>query len=615
MLNNKKGFSLSVLIIAIAVIIIITTTAVVSIKNVGKNKEISKFMNDLEEVRQYVVEYYAENNSLPVILENGEAKSAEAELLQVLTDASALSQLGEEDLGDYYYVDITQLGKIHLDDEARGYIVNDGTLNIYVTKPCEYEDVNYYTLTPYLLGENILQNEVTPFQINIMGNPVTWVEEAEILVSLPEVKIGESDGWNFKWLKGSYTATDFKEYEGNGSKVNYFNYGEVIEFTENGIYTIYVESPEKLAIVRKVVVSKIDDIPPTINYEDGKIIIDDAETGVSKIRCKIEENSNFQIDEETKNEYPEYYTMDEEAFGDEKEDLLNKYLWGDENIKGDTVEEYLKKYEWFYTEFSRYNSVLLDLESSNDEKINAMAAIESLNEEYPQFAYQGRRYSDAERNIVLYVEDMVGNQAIYSAVNREELINMQYVSSDALTLMDSKVSINNNNIYTNTRDVSLYLQSMYAKELFITETRGDSPTWVDFDETRLDYTLTLGDGEKTVYAFFKDSQGKTQGVYDQIFLDTTNPTTTAPTVSGDLSSVNIVVNQTDSIIVDGVEIQSGIANVSYGVKEGDGAFNWYSRVGLIPNLVSGVNYTFVTKAVDKAGNEQISDEVIFTVQS
>lgn len=610
MFNIKNGYSLTVLVITIAVIIIITTTAVVSIKNVTKDREISKFMSDLEEVKQFVVEYFAKNDSLPVIYENDEMKSAERELIELLSSGDLLSQLNENDAGDYYYIDITKLGKIHLDDENRGYIVNEGTLNIYVKNPCEYDGTKYYTLTPYLLGEEHDENEVVPFQINILGNPVSWVERADILVSIPDVKIGEADGWNFKWLKGSRTATEFKEYEGAGNKVNYFDYGDAITFRENGIYTIYVENPEKVAVVRKVVITKVDDIAPVINLVSGEIYLDDGQTGISKIRYKITENSNFRIDQETKEEYPQYYMRSAEVYPDTQEDILDKYLWADEELKGETVEEYLEKYETFYSEYTKYNSILMDVEATSGERDNARAAILTLNDMYPQFAYKGRRYSDVERNIVLYVEDMVGNATVYSAVNRNELVEMQYVSSDALTLIDSQVIIDNNKFYTNTQEVSLYLQSLYAKHVFTTEERGAAPNWQQFLDSNVDFTLSAGDGEKIVYAFFRDNQGKVQGVYDKIFLDATEPTNDAPTVTGTVNSIYIVVNQTDSDIVDGVETQSGIANVSYGVKEGEnGALLWYNKPSLIPRLVSGITYTFVTKAVDKAGNEQISEPV------
>jgi hypothetical protein len=63
--------------------------------------------------------------------------------------------------------------------------------------------------------------------------------------------------------------------------------------TNNGTYTIYVESPNKDIVTRIMVVTKIDDVPPTITYASGKVIIDDAETGIYRLRCKIKESEKF----------------------------------------------------------------------------------------------------------------------------------------------------------------------------------------------------------------------------------------------------------------------------------------------------------------------------------
>ena len=598
MFKNKNGYSLTVLIITIAVILIITTTAVISIKNIDKDKEISKFMNDLREVNQYTVEYFAKNNVLPVLYENGDMKSAEAELLAILSGDKALYQLDDDDIGDYYYVDIAKLGKINLADNNRGYIINEGSLNVYVKKPVEYNEQRYYTLTPHLLGEEEHQKEVEPFQVNIMGNPITWTDKADILVSIPNVKIGETEGWNFKWLKGSKTATDFREVEGVQNKVNYFTYGNVITLKENGIYTVYVENPEGYGIVRRVVVSKVDDISPTIRYASGDLIVDDAETGVYKIRCKVKENSNYPIDDESRNNFPQYYTMAEEEFSDTDETLLDKYLWGEEKIKGDTIEEYLEKYKKYYSDYMSYNTILTDPDATSGERDNAQASMKALNDSNPQFAYDNKRFSNQERNLVLYVEDMAGNATVYSAVSRDEIIDMQYVSSDIVTLAGSKIVINNNKAYTNTQEVNLHLESLYAKYVFLTETKGAAPVWEEFENSNVTYMLSSGDGEKIVYAAFKDASGKTQVVYDKIYLDTKKPTHTAPTVTIKNNKFLISATQEDT--------QSGISSITYGVKEGSKDFVWYSKVEDIPEVEAGKNYTIVTKVIDKAGNEQIS---------
>ena len=65
MYGESKGYSLTVLIITIAVILIITTTAVMSIKNVGKDRDVARFMSDLQEVKHFhlhLIPNYQENS-------------------------------------------------------------------------------------------------------------------------------------------------------------------------------------------------------------------------------------------------------------------------------------------------------------------------------------------------------------------------------------------------------------------------------------------------------------------------------------------------------------------------------------------------------------------------
>ncbi len=608
MISKNKGFSLVVLIITIAVIIIITTTAVISMKNLNNDKDISNFMSDLDTVKQYVIEYYAQNDTLPVKFENGKMVSASGDggLIDLLTKNNLLGQLSEDDTGEYYYVDISKLGKIHLSNYDRGYILNEGSLNIYVINPCTYEGNDYYALTEYLLGKEIGKETGIGFTINIQGNPITWSKNAELLLSIPNVKVGEADGWNFKWGKEDDVAG------GDTSKLNYFIYGNTVKITENGVYTFIAENPEGKSLSKNVVISKIDNIPPVVMFSDGKLYMNDAETGISTIRCKIKETSNFAIDDETRNNYPEYYTMSTESFADTPETLVEKYLWGEQKIKGETIDNYLKTYEEYYEKISKFNAVLASSLSTSGERENANKAIKELNQMYPQFSYDNRRYSDTEKNIVIYVEDEAGNGTVYSALNRLELRDSEYVSGDSKTLLDSSVTINSNDRYTNSRDVTLYLQSMYAKDVFTTEEQVPTASWVDFDNQYQDFRLSNGDGEKTVYAFFRDKAGKIASAYDKIHLDTTLPSNDAPTVKYDeTNGLSITVNQTDTDIVDDVETQSGLTGIfQFAIKaETDPNYIWYSRASAIPKLEKGVTYYIMTKATDKAGNEQTSKPV------
>lgn len=607
MLKKKEGYSLVVLIIAITVIIILTTTAIISIKNINKDKDISKFMSDLQEVKQYSLEYFAKTGTLPVENVNGEFVNIEDTIYTLLKDNDSLSQIHEDDLGGYYYVDLTKLGKIHLQDTERGYILNEGTLNVYVENPFEYNGEKYYTITPELSGKDVVQYENIPFDVAIMGNPMVWSTEAEILVSVTDVSFsGDTDDWNFKWMKGSGDATTFKD----GENINFFNYGETITLKENGIYTIYVESPEHKIITRKIIVSKIDDKAPTIEYKDGTFYVDDAETGIKNIRYKIDDEK---LTDSARKSSPEYYTA--ETISNSDLNGLSKYLWGEENLKGDTIEKYVEDYEKYLEKLEPYEQIAQNPEATSGERDNAKDVIKAINKSYPQFAYDNTTFSNTDRNIVLYVEDMAGNQTFYSAVTRNELLNSEYVTVGGETLSDAKVVINNNEAYTNNPNLSLYLRAKGAQYVFVTATKGESPTWEAFDTDTKTITVA-GDGEKTIYAFYKDISGKIASCYDKILLDETKPSQDAPTITFEGETFTIKCNQTDTDIVDGKETQSGLTgDCQYGIKKSsETEYTWYNKTGMIPILISGEEYSIVTKVTDKAGNEQISDATEITIE-
>lgn len=516
MMKDKRGYSLTVLAITIAVIIIITTTAIVSIKNMDGDKDISKFMQDMNEVKQFVTEYYAKNNVLPVIYENNEMKNVSTDFYNLLSGENELSQISEDDVGEYYSVDLELLGKIHLNDRDRGYILNEGTLNVYIMNPFEYEGEKYYALTTDLTQTEVIPMEKYAFEINIAGNPIKWTDEAEILVSVTDLPVDQSAGWSVKWMKGTHKASDF-----NSSSTDIKNvvYGDTFTVTENGTYTVYVESPNKDIVTRVIVVTKIDDIAPTITYDAGKVIIDDAETGIYRLRCKIKESDNFALSNAEREAHKEYYTMEAESASDTLEQRLNKYLWETANITGDTVQTYLQKYENYYNLLTQYNNILGNADATSAELINAAQMIESLNDSYPQFAYNGSPFSNTERNIVLYVEDVAGNANVYSGLNRLELQAMQYISSNKEPLSDSQVIINNGNSETYNRAVKLSLKSLYAEYVFISEDSNATPVWNSFENNVVEFEIESGgDGEKTVYVTFKDAQGNTKQVSDSIRL-------------------------------------------------------------------------------------------------
>jgi len=119
---------------------------------------------------------------------------------------------------------------------------------------------------------------------------------------------------------------------------------------------------------------------------------------------------------------------------------------------------------------------------------------------------------------------------------------------------------------------------------------------------RASYSLSSGDGNKTIYAWYKDSAGNvSKSVNDSIVLDTTAPvvTITNPTVNSNYTATGSAINLGGSAS----DSTSGVISVTWsnntgGSGKASGTTNWsVSNVG----LSNGENTITVT-ATDNAGN-------------
>ena len=91
-------------------------------------------------------------------------------------------------------------------------------------------------------------------------------------------------------------------------------------------------------------------------------------------------------------------------------------------------------------------------------------------------------------------------------------------------------SINNNSTHTNSRDVTLSLYGDGVSTMCISNS--EECTYYEPYTTTKDWTLTSGDGEKTVYVYFKDSSGNIIFSSSQkIILDTVAPTNNSISIS------------------------------------------------------------------------------------
>lgn len=602
MSTKEKGYSLNVLIITIVVMLILTTTAIVTMRNLTSDKEITYFMSDLQEVESYVKEYFSRRNTLPIVVDDN-GKSTPITITEAMS-----AQAGESDSGLYYQIDIDKLGNLQLYDYDRGaYILNEGSLKVYVLEPVKYNGVNYYTITDEMQGVDRTYSDADSFEVLVAGNPITWTTGFRLTVSIPDHE-DVNPSWSFKYYEnGPITAEQFKTL---GS---FFEYGTAIEVTKNGTYSIYVENDEGYAKVVNVVVTKIDETDPYIYVGDGNIIVaGDDETGIRRIHYKIQ---NYDIDPNIRANMVASYTQGlagylpngssqggrwtyEEAYTGERVDGITPSI-------GYSIDTYKEQYENYLTE---YNAIINSTEEGEEPDTTV------LDEKYPQFQYDGVPYSDTERNIVLYVEDYAGNRSVTNRVDaqcivsRKMLLDSSFIDNIVKPLNDSKVVINNGDEYTTSRDVTLSIRSRGAEYMYITTDSTKVPTdsdWIEF-EASVDCKLPDRNGEITVYVFVTANQKETDGtlkyerVSDSIIVDNIAPTKAAPTVTiDDDMTLNIKCNQKDT--------GSGIDTVEYGYKLSDETtYKWVKNPKEIV-LEEAKFYDVKTRATDKAGNSSESD--------
>jgi len=122
-----------------------------------------------------------------------------------------------------------------------------------------------------------------------------------------------------------------------------------------------------------------------------------------------------------------------------------------------------------------------------------------------------------------------GTKTVYYQI-KDNAGNISPLESDDIILdtnpPSAAIEINEGNEYANSTSVILYLQ--YSDNLGVSQVRyrnyGSSYSeWEQPSDTK-EWTLSTGDGTKTVYAQFKDKSGLTSEISDTILLDTIPPT-------------------------------------------------------------------------------------------
>ena len=421
-MSMKKGYSLVVLVIAIAVILILSSVSITMLRTSRETMESSDFIYDMTTVEEMVKQYYAEAGTLPVISDT-----------PISVPDGMKAQLDILDNENYYDLDLGKIGNISIVDRDRGYIINEQTLRVYCKTPFNYSGQDYYTLTNEFMGKEHDYQEQAE-EITVAGNPMVWSKSARMRVIIPRKALESKDAgesleefwshWTFKWDFGPKSIEKIK----TSSTAKSFLYGDTLVVKTNGVYTIYVKDSENNETTINVVVTKVDDIKPKAAVNEGKIELIDEETGIKNIyyktRTEYDGNKAYANSigegESTGRDELDFFLL-----GGRGENLI-------ENMPLD-IQNYNNRYnviqEQKVIENNRYNSMSAEEQEANlaeHQRImqDIIDAEDSLKREYPYLADTSATAKEGQ--LVLYVEDQAGNAVV---IGDEETISFNMVST------------------------------------------------------------------------------------------------------------------------------------------------------------------------------------------
>ncbi|MBQ9267794.1 MAG: hypothetical protein IJ217_05940 [Clostridia bacterium] len=382
MKRNEKGYSLLVLIIAIAVILIIAGGAITTLNFSMEERKINNFIYDMNNIEDAVMQYYSSTGVIPSSgVEEG--------------DISAIgAQLGSDDGDTYYVLDLSKLDLNNIHEKDKTYIINTDSLRVYMLEGIEYKGNTYYTVTDTLMGKSS-NYETQNLDMVCTVSPTSWAQVVNIRATIANVSTNLED-WTFKYNIGPKDLSFF------GSDGNTFEYGSSIRVTTNGVYSIYAKDPDGNEWLKNVVVNNIDDIAPKYTISDGNITIMDDETGLKEIRYKTRSQYNTNQSR---------YTAEQQATRNE----LDYYLM---DGKGNTIDS-------IKNDITTYKKSLQELENS---KTRLTQNFNALSEEEQEMQREGYDYDlaasntainalktqysyilDEDTEYVLYAEDIAGN--------------------------------------------------------------------------------------------------------------------------------------------------------------------------------------------------------------
>ncbi|NOZ85769.1 MAG: hypothetical protein GXP49_05830 [Deltaproteobacteria bacterium] len=207
---------------------------------------------------------------------------------------------------------------------------------------------------------------------------------------------------------------------------------------------------------------------------------------------------------------------------------------------------------------------------------------------------------DGQKVIYAQFRDLAGNESdVATAV----------VTLDTGEPYGPSISIDAGAEYATSRNVTLYLSAQDASEMRVSEDSTFSGVdWESYTSSK-SWTLSSGEGSKTVYAVFRDEAGNvTEVVSDSIVLDTTAPSGSMAINTGDSSTTS------RSVVLNFSAVSSDVSKVMVSEDSGFLGAVWQEYNSVLSwSLSSGDGTkTVYAKFRDGAGNESaaVSDSIV-----
>ena len=255
----------------------------------------------------------------------------------------------------------------------------------------------------------------------------------------------------------------------------------------------------------------------------------------------------------------------------------------------------------------RYSSLALD--SSNNPHISYYDTMFTND----NLKYAG--WSDAGSSWSIQIVDSAGNVGLYSSLALDSS-DRYYISYYDVTNGDLKcargrdylptgsIVINNGDTYTDSTSVNMSLTysasySTVWQVRYSNDGVWDTEVWEPPAASKTFWTLTSGDGAKTVYYQIKDTDNLLSDTYsDTIVLDTTGPGTPVPDdgVSGWSD------DDTPTFSWGAVSDGAGSAVAGYYWKVDGGGETYTTGTSVTLSAQSDGSHTFYIRAMDNAGN-------------